>query len=1349
MSTKPCEASLRPRLWRGLALTFVALLITAGFPFVVAAQGQTAGSAQRAAELWRELAPALAAGDNAKSAAIVARDADVARALYRELLFDAATSWLYGHPGLSKNAAARAVIVAQDSEARALEAKLAAWTQEQKPGAGFQRAGAGVEQAIYLAALAKFRSEEKEGDKDAPAGTARELTTSALALAESSGLELAVACFSGNLAVYALRESRLAEAPPLVARAAAIWERWRHPVGMFQAPQLLGYVAFRGEKWQEAAAQLALAAERAKAQPDLLAFRVSILSDLAAARRNAGDREGVRAALASAAEGQQQLLAEVTNDDARLKNSKALADFQVQLGGALAALGRHSEAGDYYVSAEKLKSENYKVESAKLEAQLVATQAQMEARIAKSTTEEQRKIFRGALETVTDSYLSMLDGLASTNGDTAGLAKVAGRRVAVARAGGNPSNIARALGVVADAQRKAGDLKQARAAAEEALALRQTDPRRTHIYDTLALLGDLAYYAEDWSEAIARYKEVIAATKPGAHPLPYDLAAQPDESVRRVQARMNDFDLLLRENKSLQARISLGLIYERQGNYRAADEMFGAAEADIPRLYAAGAPDGDELRAWLAGRKGARTTALDVAEHRRQVGFTPDADEQQRAEFAELAANTHRSSLVSYRAILLEDQNDLDGAAKLYEQAFNMTANLIGGAFTLSGNYVALARIERERGNYAAAEAPIEAALAEAIRKNDPDSISNMLAFQSALRRDQGRLEESRRLAEDALKMARGLDSRAQVAGILRTLGRTESDMGGEHLPRAEAHLREALALWRELGLRAHVPYTLDSLGVVLEKLNREDEALAAYIEGVSIIESLTVSLAAGANAETFNASRGNRDLYDHLIKLLIKRGRASEALQYLERSKSKSLVDALAGASVTARDPALRLLLERVRAASETERLAEKELTDELARPPATRDASKLAALRARLSAAHRERDAAVERLKRVNPSYASLVSVKPTDLDEARKRLPEKTLLISYFPTDTDLYIFVVTRDAPPRALAVKKTRAALSKMIAEYRAEVMPRGGPARGLGVAASEQMAPMVKRDPAKLRELTARLYETLLAPAQAEIERADTILLVPAGDLYYMPVHALGRASADGSIAYLIESKRFAYLASADLLNVVAGRSDGKKSAATSRSGMLAIGNPDGSLPGASEEVATLSGIFPKAQIFTGDDATMEQVARPGAAGAPFVHFATHGVINSRDPKESYLLLAGRPGRLTVRDLVEDTYKLSFAGTRLVTLSACETNLGGWDPSAVYGSLSRAFSKAGAPTVIASLWSVSDDSTRDTMTVFYRELTTGQSKAEAMRRAQLSILRDPRYQHPFYWAPFVILGEWK
>ena len=79
-----------------------------------------------------------------------------------------------------------------------------------------------------------------------------------------------------------------------------------------------------------------------------------------------------------------------------------------------------------------------------------------------------------------------------------------------------------------------------------------------------------------------------------------------------------------------------------------------------------------------------------------------------------------------------------------------------------------------------------------------------MLILKSALKRDQGRLVESKQLAEDALKMSRPLGLRSQVAGVLLTLGRTESELGGGNLPASEQHLREALAIWRDMGLRAH-----------------------------------------------------------------------------------------------------------------------------------------------------------------------------------------------------------------------------------------------------------------------------------------------------------------------------------------------------------------------------------------------------------------------------------------------------------------------------------------------------------------------------------------------------------------
>jgi len=1319
---------------------------------------ETAARQSAQALLWARLRPLVAAGDEKGARLLIARDPEAARRLHRELAFEGFEARLYGNPQMTEAEAARLLLAAAGDETRALEARLAEWLGRPEPGVGIAAAGARAEHYFYLAAVARARDREADALPEAPKGTPRELLVEARALAEREGSELAAASFAGSLSAYALRERRLEEVEPLLSAAEAVWKGWYHQVGLFQAPLVRGYAAYAREDWREAAAQFDRASELARAMPELRAERVGALSSRATSLRNAGEKEGVLQALSAAAEEQRRVLEGAADEEARLKQSKTLADLEMQAGGALAALGRHGEAADWYARADALKKKNYEVERSDFRRRLEEFRASMTKRAEEAATEEHRRTFRQVTETGVDSFLSILDGLATQNNDAAGAAAIAAERLRLAREGGQPLNVATALEAVAKAELKAGEYAKARAAATEALRLRQADPRRTRLYQSFQLLAGIADESEDWKEARALYLEVIEATRPGALPPPFDLSAQPDEAVRRVQARMNDFDLLVREKAALDARLSLSAVEARLGNYRGADEVLRGVEGDIPRLYAAGAPDARELLGWVGA--GGELSLSALAADRRRRGFAPDADEEQRLGFADLAARQLRASLLSQRAMLLEEQNDLDAAARAYEQANVISSNLLGGTYRLSGTYVALARIERERGNYDAAEPPVRAALEQAVALGDTSTMSALLSLMSALRRDQGRHEEALKLASDAYGLASKTGTRTQAAAALRTLGRAEGSLGGRHLASSERHLRESLAHWRELGLRSHAAYTLDSLGQTLEQMGREEEALAAYREAVETIESLVSSLAPGASAETFSASRGNRELYEHLIRLLVKKGRASEALQYLDRSKSKALVDALAGASVTARDPRLSAPLERVGAAAASLRSAEKELADEQARGGA--DAARVAALRAASAEARKAHAMAVEEVRRLSPAHAALVAVTPPDLEQLRRLLPERTLLLSFYPTDAGLYVFTVTRDRAPEVQVSRVTRAELGRMVAEYRDLVAPKEGAApaakatvRGLGAArAINQSASPAGGDLKKVEALTARLYEALLAPARAEVERAETLLLVPAGDLYFLPIHALGPARADGSVEYLIETKRFAYLASADLLNVVAEQAAGGGEAAQAGgagapAGLLALGNPDGSLPGATQEVAALSDIFERSQVFTGEQATIERVAGRRTGGVPFVHFATHGVIDSRDPKESYLLLAGNPGRLSVKDLVEDSHGLSFDGTRLVTLSACNTNVGGFDPSATYGSLSRAFSKAGAPSVIASLWSVDDEATRDTMKLFYGSLAAGTPKAEALRRAQLSLLRDPARRHPFFWAPFVILGEWR
>ena len=1328
-----------------------------------------------ALKLWRELEPLVAAGNEGAARNLLAARSDMAasRALYRELLLDAFTARLYENAALPHAEAARLLLAEADAngESGALEAKFKEWAKERKPGIGFVATSEGFERVLYLCVVSKFRGEGADAGTGAPTGTARELSEQALGLSKAINLELGIACFSGNMAVYGLRERRFAEVRPLLAVSEAIYERWRHLIGIAQVPLINGQAAYLAENWKEAAPLLSRAAELALALPGLRAQRVMSLSLLATTARNLGDKEATRDALAAAVEEQQKIVNEETPDKAAsTKNSRTLAGFQVQLGGALGALGRHVEAGEWYVRAEALKMRNFKIDKAQIENSLTTTNAKLTRDMETSTDETRRTLIKSLLKTVNDTMLTGLDLLASEVGDKAELMRVAERRLALARdGGGTPGEIAKALEGVAYLRRRAGNLPEARAGAEEALRLRASDPRRPQIYESYYLLASIASDADDWRAAAAHYREIIRLTRPDALPPLHDLGALPAEQ-RELYASINSYERNARARRALDAHTALGFLLAQQGNYREADAEYKIVADEVAGLYAIGAPDEADLRQWLSRQPDpALIKGQALAEYRRQSGRTIDADEQGRLDLVELAVAATRATLAMYRAMLLDAQNDLERAGAAYEAARVLTENLSGGFLSVTSVYIAQARLERERGNYGAAEAPIAAALADFTRAGDAYGIAAMLAFQSALRRDAGQFAEARRLAADALKIARPLGSRTQLAGMLHTLGRAESEEGGTALLQsAEKHLREALALRRELNARSDMIYTLTALGQTLERAGREDEALASYEEAVRLVETLAGSLSQDASAESFNASRGNSELYEHLIKLLIKRGRAGHALHYLERSKSKALVDALAGAQVNASDPAVKSLLERVRASGDALRVEERLLSTELAKPAGARDEARIASTQSRLAEARRQSADAVATLKRDYPAYASLVAVNPTDFDELRRYLPEKTVLLSYFPTERELYIFIVSREAGARASVrtVPVTRAALARMVNDYRKALNPvvSGVPTRGLmsgnhsgGAAAANRNRGAAGESgvlTASVKELTGKLYDALLAPVAAEIAAADTLLIVPAAELYYLPFHALGRVRDDGSVAFLIEEKRFAYLASADTLkslsSVKAGGAGAAKTAAQNLQAntLFAVGNPDGSLPGAGEEVAAISRIFATAKVFTGRDATVTSVVR-SSARAPYVHFATHGMINSVEPKETYLLLSGEPNRLSIKDLVENRYGLSFDGARLVTLSACDTNVGGWDPSATYSSLSRAFFAAGAPTIVASLWSVSDESTRDTMSVFYRELAAGQPKAEALRRAQLSIMRNPRFANPFYWAPFLVLGDWR
>jgi CHAT domain-containing protein len=192
-------------------------------------------------------------------------------------------------------------------------------------------------------------------------------------------------------------------------------------------------------------------------------------------------------------------------------------------------------------------------------------------------------------------------------------------------------------------------------------------------------------------------------------------------------------------------------------------------------------------------------------------------------------------------------------------------------------------------------------------------------------------------------------------------------------------------------------------------------------------------------------------------------------------------------------------------------------------------------------------------------------------------------------------------------------------------------------------------------------------------------------------------------------------------------------------------------------LPGSAAEARTIKALFPDATLLLGDRATKASVEKVKAPS--ILHIASHGFFLNDDGGRSSvaqnpllrsgLALAG--GNVAQGDGILTALEasgLDLWGTKLVTLSACDTGVGEIrNQEGVYG-LRRALVLAGAETLVMSLWPVSDYIARDAMVGYYTRLRAGLGRGDALRQAKLAIRKHPARRHPYYWAGFIQSGEW-
>lgn len=362
---------------------------------------------------------------------------------------------------------------------------------------------------------------------------------------------------------------------------------------------------------------------------------------------------------------------------------------------------------------------------------------------------------------------------------------------------------------------------------------------------------------------------------------------------------------------------------------------------------------------------------------------------------------------------------------------------------------------------------------------------------------------------------------------------------------------------------------------------------------------------------------------------------------------------------------------------------------------------------------------------------------------LERIQAALPDDLCVIAYSVTERDAFIFVVTATSCEVAKSPVATDA-LDGLVRGYVSDLR---------NIAPIEEITPQARQ-----------LYDCLIEPVRQYVGDRKKLCIIPDKALHFLPFAAL----MDQSAKYLIESKSLTYAPSATVLAHCL-------EAAASRRGsgpeeIAAVGNPAidndafpllDPLPDAEQEAVQSAGYYPKSTVLIGQAAT-EAAVTDALKNCDVAHIAAHCLVEEKSPWLAALLLAkpriasddrtlenaGRSSPDDGRLYLNEIYKFSLPRTRLVVLSACQSGLGAYYRGEGLVSLVRPFLALGVPTVVASLWSVDSRATASLMKEFHRQRMLGPLETgDAIRAAQNDVLRTTDHQHPYYWAPFIVIGS--
>ncbi|NEO98959.1 MAG: CHAT domain-containing protein [Symploca sp. SIO2E9] len=566
------------------------------------------------------------------------------------------------------------------------------------------------------------------------------------------------------------------------------------------------------------------------------------------------------------------------------------------------------------------------------------------------------------------------------------------------------------------------------------------------------------------------------------------------------------------------------------------------------------------------------------------------------------------------------------------------------------------------------------------------------------------------------LPILKEVGDRSQEAVTLSNIGAVYRTL--EQPQQALEYYNQALPIRREVGDRSQEAVTLNNIGFVYRDTNQPAKAINNFEESVKITIEMRRGLQQEHREKFFNNKQGPAIA---LISLLIDQNKIERAFEWVNLATTFELADytRLIDAKVT--NPQAQQAINQWNQKNQRLEFLRQQLEDDFSEEKSRQ-----------IRELETQVNQLAEEITKKYPEVAELFETTPEDTAKLKASIPAGTVVIQPVLLNNSIAIFILAKDKPTTVKKVPIEPAQFNDLIVNYRKKLQDR----KATGY-----------------RTTSGELYDLLIRPIEDQIQALSPkqIAIIATDKLRYIPFETLYDQKTK---QFLIEKQYpinyFTRLSINSLQNLRV------EDSVPQPRPVLGLGNPNPNepynLPDSEAEVQSLPKIIPGSEAYIRNDATLERFKQE-ALRFRFLHLATHGCfekdgcclgekhecegVRQLDMLANTLLFAGPNFDIANAAL------LGLQNTELITLSACQTALREDSNGEEIAGIAYLFERAGAKSVMASLWNAEDNTTKDIMVQFYGNLNQGMSKGEALRQAKLSQIQ----RHPFFWSPFILIGD--